>query len=197
MNAVVAIVSREGLASATVRRIAQELDCSPGQIHHHFASAEALRAEAVREVWRRIAPDVEAALRRMPPHERLFALLSGCSDSPLADQLGPSLQVAERLWKEALDIRREAAVREAIAEGIGDLVAEIQATLADGARLGIFPRDLDVQRVALRLLAASQGYEMLHEIGAKGDLLPDKRTFIADVLRSEDLIAPHPATAMS
>ncbi|WP_151717922.1 TetR family transcriptional regulator [Gemmobacter serpentinus] len=186
MNAVVEIVARERLAAATVRRIAQALDCSPGQIHHHFSSADALRAEAVREVWCRLEPQFVALLHRLPPRERLVTMLSGCC-SAFADEIGPVMLVAERLWKEAWDIRREPAVRESIAEGIGKMRDEIIQTLQDGMHAGIFPADMDVSRLSLVLIAATQGYDLLAEIGAAGELGTDKAAYVEELLRKEGL----------
>lgn len=46
LKAAAAVVAREGLSSVTTRIVAEELDGSPGQIHHHFASTDELAAEA-------------------------------------------------------------------------------------------------------------------------------------------------------
>ncbi len=186
MNAVVKIVSSDGLAAATVRRIAQELDCSPGQIHHHFASADALRAEAVREVWRRLEPALIAVLQKFAPRERLVIVLSGCATA-FSNELDPLMHVAERLWKEAWNIRGDPAVREAISEGIGKMYEEIAASLVDGMESGVFPQGLDVGRIAMGLIAASQGFDMLEGIGARDKLGADKPAFIDSILRKEGL----------
>ncbi len=186
MNAVMDIVTHEGLAATTVRRIAQELACSPGQIHHLFASADALRAEAVREVWRRMEPELILALNRLPPRERLIVVLSGCVSS-FVEGLSPIMQMAERLWKEAWDIRQEGAVREAVAESIGKMRDEIISTLEEGVAAGAFPKNTQVRKVTMRLIASSQGFDLLHEIGASDGLEQDKAVFIDDLLVREGL----------
>lgn len=186
IKAVVDIVSREGLAAATVRRIAQELGISRGQIHHHFASAEVLRAEAIREVWRRIEPAMMSEMRRLTPRERLLALLPGC-DLPLGEDLAPIGSIAERLWREALDIRGEPAVREAIAEGLVRIKAEIVAALKDGVESGVFPQTIEIESAALRLVAASQGFDLLQQIMADEDLAADRLVFVEGLLRNERL----------
>lgn len=186
MNAVVDIVSREGLASATVRRIAQELSCSPGQIHHHFASAETLRAEAVREVWRRIEPSLTAQLHQLAPRERLLSILAGCC-MQLGHEMQPIMEVAERLWKEAWNIRSEPAVREAIAFGLGEMTNEVTSSLREGIEAGIFPATTEVNPVALRLISAAQGFDMMDEIGAVERLGGDRASFFEALLRLEGL----------
>lgn len=185
VNAVVDIVSREGLDAATVRRIAQELDCSPGQIHHHFSSAEALRAEAVREVWAALKPKLDHALERLPPRERLRTVVAGC-----VDVLGGEaalLATAKRLWREARATRKEPEVRAAVVEGITKMREEITASLRQGIATGVFPSGIDVEAVAMRLIVASQGFDLLEEIDATGILGRDKLAFTEDVLAREGL----------
>ncbi len=46
LETAVNIAYQEGLSATTVRRIAQEAQIAVGQIHHHFSSADELRAEA-------------------------------------------------------------------------------------------------------------------------------------------------------
>lgn len=186
MNAVIDIVSREGLSAATVRRIAQTLDCSPGQIHHHFASAEALRAEAVRVVWQRIEPRMLEALHEMPPRERLLAMLVGCKVKSLGT-LEPVMDLAERLWHEAWDIRQDPAVRAALSEGMNKLHHEIICALEEGMAEGSFPADLDIRKAAMRLIAASQGFEMLEQIGVSAELGVEKLSFVEGILQKEGL----------
>lgn len=186
MNAVIDIVSREGLSAATVRRIAQTLECSPGQIHHHFASAEALRAEAVREVWRRIEPQMLEALRRLPPRERLLSMLAGCKLRSLG-ALDPVMDLAERLWHEAWDIRQDPAVRAALSEGMTKLHSEIICALEQGMEAGLFPPGTETRKAALRLIAASQGFELLEQIGVSAELGAEKLAFIEGLLLNEGL----------
>ncbi|MCL4067081.1 TetR family transcriptional regulator [Pseudomonas sp. GX19020] len=186
MNAVVELVAQEGLAAATVRRIACQLQCSPGQIHHHFDSAEALRAEAVREVWRRLEPLLVAALRKLSPRERLITVLSGCKTQILGED-DPLLRVAERLWSEAWETRRDSAVRAAIVDGVCKMRDEVCASLAEGVAAEDFPEDLDVNRMSLLLIAASQGFDFLEEVGIEQELGIDKRAYMIEVMRREGL----------
>lgn len=186
MNAVVELVAQEGLAAATVRRIACQLQCSPGQIHHHFDSAEALRAEAVREVWSRLEPQLVAALRKLSPRERLITVLSGCKTQILGED-DPLLRVAERLWNEAWETRRDSAVRAAIVEGVCKMRNEVCASLAEGVAAEDFPQDLDVNRMSLLLIAASQGFDFLEEVGIEQELGTDKRGYMIEVMRREGL----------
>ena len=185
MNVVVDLVSREPLASVTVRRIAEATGCSLGQIHHHFSSADTLRAEAVLAVWNRLEPQLVLALQQLAPRPRLLAVLSGAASS-LPPEIAALMDVAERLWKEAWDIRKELPVREAICFGFGKMRAEVLATLAEGISAGSFPPDLPVDEVADRLMAASQGYDLLSETRIPR-LEQDKRIFMEGVFGKEGL----------
>ena len=186
MNVVRVLVTSEGLAAATVRRIAQELGCSPGQIHHHFASAEALRAEAVRDVWSRIEPVLDEALTPLPPRKRLLTVLASCVEH-LPEDTQPAMIAAKRLWREARDAHPGPEVREAVAEGFGRLRNELESTLLRGMAEGEFPADLDVQKVILALMTATIGYDNLTELGAVSDLTQDKRGFIEERMRQQGL----------
>lgn len=183
MDAVTELVTHEGLQAATVRRIAQELGCSPGQIHHHFTSADALRAEAVREVWGRVYPDLTAALRRLPPRARLRVLLSGVSPT---EELARLTAVARRIWREALDIRSDPSVRAALVEVLDEFNAEIAAALTEGIAAGNFPPGIDAERSTLDLVTAVQGFDLLDELGALGRG-PDRESFVIALLRKEGI----------
>lgn len=163
VEGVIRLVVQEGLAAATVRRIAQELACSPGQIHHHFATADALRAEAVRGVWQQIGPLLLEEIRPLPPRERLRALLSGdvCHESQIPQQL---LEVSEKLWREAWHMHGDSEVRAALAEGFDSMRQELLAALADGIAAGAFRADLDIERTALRLQGLSAGLAFIQRI---------------------------------
>ncbi|MCB5411023.1 TetR family transcriptional regulator C-terminal domain-containing protein [Pseudogemmobacter faecipullorum] len=186
MNVVRVLVTSEGLAAATVRRIAQELGCSPGQIHHHFASAEALRAEAVRDVWARIEPILSAALAPLPPRQRLLIVLASCVEY-LPDDMQPAMIAAKRLWREARDAHPGPEVRDAVAEGLGRLRSELETTLRRGIAEGEFPAGLDVRKVLLDLMTATIGYDNLTDLGAVPDLTGDKRAFIEERMRQHGL----------
>ena len=182
VNAVVDLVSQEGLAAATVRRIAQDLGCSPGQIHHHFASADALRAEAVREVWRRLEPDLVALLRRHAPRERIATILSGCV-ADIDPALNPLLVVAHHLWQEAWDSRKTPAIRDAFTEGIANMQRKIMMALQELVETGALAAGSDLDEMSLALIAASQGYDFLAETIGVNHLGAEKASY-ADKLLS-------------
>lgn len=178
IEGVIRLVASEGLAAATVRRIAQELGCSPGQVHHHFATADALRAEAVRGVWQQIGPQLMDEIRPLPPRARLRVLLSEdiCLNSQVPRQM---IEVAERLWREAWNMRGESEVRAALAEGFATLHDEISATVAEGIASGEFRATLDPARTALCLQSLSTGLHLIQDLSETRPG-PDLRMAIID-----------------
>lgn len=55
------VIDREGFSGASLRRIAEELDCSLGLIQHHFANKEEVMVAALRAALERLHEDLEAA----------------------------------------------------------------------------------------------------------------------------------------
>ncbi|GHF68950.1 TetR family transcriptional regulator [Seohaeicola zhoushanensis] len=185
-NTAADILSRESLAAATVRRIAQETGCSLGQIHHHFDSAAALRAEAVGQVWARLETLLLPVLRDLPPRKRLLAILA-CSQDQLPAEFAETLDTAERLWKEVWDIRQEEPVRAAICEVLLKMRGELRLALEDGIAAGAFPSGIDICDVSMRLMAATHGYDLLEDAGVTADAPCDKIAFLERLLDLEGL----------
>lgn len=55
------VIDREGLSGTSLRRIAEELDCSLGLIQHHFANKEEVLVAALRAAFDQLHEDIEAA----------------------------------------------------------------------------------------------------------------------------------------
>lgn len=188
LDAAVSLVRREGLSAATVRGVAQILGCSPGQIHHHFPSADVLRAEAIREIWNGIAPVFEESLRLLPLKERLFAILSKGFASEDNSELRASHEAADKLWREAISaIHMEDAVRLAVLDGIDRWRGAIIETLEEGRSQGLFTPGEDAMTVATRLIAAVLGYDLLAKLGAVQQSEANQAEFVTDLLAREGL----------
>lgn len=185
MKAVADLIRREPLSSVTVRRIADETGCSHGQIHHHFASAADLRAEAVLSVWNCLEPQLVEALQHLSARDRLLTVLCGPSTS-LPPDVSRLVEIAERLWKEAWDIRKEAPVRVAVCFGLGKMCDEVISTLTNGVKKGAFAAGLQIGAVADRLMSASHGYDLLAETSVFG-ANPDNLAFMEGVFQKEGI----------
>ncbi|WP_159717708.1 TetR family transcriptional regulator C-terminal domain-containing protein [Geminicoccus flavidas] len=158
VEAAVEIILRDGLGATTVRGVAKALGASPGQIHHHFASADELRAEAFRTLWARTAPGFVERVSGMPPRERLLAALLA-DDSTLE-------ALSAKLWNDSLvasgaEPHVRAAVREIMEQWLGLLVAAIKA----GVDTGEFRSELSPEEIARRLAAFCLGVDVLASLG--------------------------------
>lgn len=190
LSAVIDIASREGLANATVRRIAQELAIAPSQIHHLFASANALRAEALRMHWAEIEPEVNADLHRLPPRQRLLALLDCCPANEIPGS-SPAIVLAEQLWKDAIwAMRMDEPVREAVAEGIQYWCKTVRDTLRQGIASGDFPAGVDVESALMTLQTAAFGFDFLQQIGSAGHQETGKAAFMRMLIDTHVMTAP-------
>jgi TetR/AcrR family transcriptional repressor of bet genes len=77
LEAAFEIIKREGLAAASVIRIAREAGVSKGIVHHYFETKEQLIGQAVRYSHAKRSEDLVSRLARgQTPSERLSAVLS-------------------------------------------------------------------------------------------------------------------------
>ena len=75
VDAVWRVISRDGIASATTRAIAEEAGCSNGVLSHYFADKTALLHAALEIGYRRTEEKVEACLARSKGLEALRDVL--------------------------------------------------------------------------------------------------------------------------
>ncbi len=150
LEAAVSIVLKEGLAAATVRRIAGEMGAASGQIHHHFRSASELRAEAFATLARRSLEDKSREHSGKDAAHRLLSLL-GYSDTAM------DLQESV-LWNEAILIaQNDEAMKSALAENIKAWHCEIVAIIETGRRSDGIVRPSSAEDSAWRILGLSNG----------------------------------------
>ncbi|MGP9806202.1 TetR family transcriptional regulator [Paracoccus sp. NSM] len=165
INAAVELTMTEGLNAATVRRVASAISVSPGQIHHHFTSADALRAEAFRVFGQRLAQTFERDASDQPAMERALTLLDCKRSNPEID--------VDRLWKEAMFASREADL---VREAVRDVLVAWQDMLADALSAILAERGLQTDRElhasARRLIAMAIGSDLIADFHLRdpGDL---------------------------
>jgi AcrR family transcriptional regulator len=158
VEAAAEIILKEGIGAATVRGVAKALDASPGHIHHHFASADALRAEAFRTLWRRLTSDLGARLSEMPPRERLVAALIG-DDEDYEGALA-------RLWNESLAASSaEPLLKAALGEAVQEWMDVLARAVEEGVKTGVFSADVQPAEVARNLASFSMGMDILAGLG--------------------------------
>lgn len=185
IEAAIHLVGQGGLSSATVRGVAQVLQASPGQIHHHFASADALRAEAFRELTRRSLAQSDAVLAPLDPMRRVMALL-GCAETGAEHPIGQSL------CRDAIEVARlsedlRVPMREALTAWSERIAAACEAARAQGQ----LPPGMDTQALATALVLVAAGSDLLGQIGA----VAAPRQSLTDAVQAQ--IALHVAAALS
>jgi AcrR family transcriptional regulator len=93
------VMHRAGLSGVTTRAVAAEAQASTGIVHHHFASGEALRAEAFAELVAADMRELDAALARIGDAD-----LAAFVVAQLVPAEGDDVRWA--LWCEAWDLAR-------------------------------------------------------------------------------------------
>ena len=129
LDAAVKLIAREGINDVRIARIAMEAGVSPSLLHYHFASRDALLAEAVEHSYElagtiRIGPDDEP----LPAAARLQAMIDQCLPAPgsLRDDwllwvelwLHAARRRRAQFWAAKLYARMHTWFAEAIAEGV-------------------------------------------------------------------------------
>jgi AcrR family transcriptional regulator len=161
LAAAVRRIAREGIEGVRIARIAMEAGVSPALVHYHFATREALLAEALDYSYnyaeeRRISSGSGAA----PNHaQRLDSMLEGCLPT------SPDLHDDWLLW---LELWHQASRNQDLRPFAGELYSRLHAWFADeiaaGMAAGEFGR-CDPDEVADRILALLDGVGVRTIIG--------------------------------
>lgn len=156
VDAAVELIARDGLQAATVRGVAAHMGASPGQVHHHFKSADALRAEALSAAWMKAMPDCMARIQTGTTRERVAKMR--CTD-------GSDLsRMMDRLWNDALAASRmDPMVRDVVRGAICDMCEMLAGFMYKDIEEGNLPATLDVPLLARRLASMFVGTDVLED----------------------------------
>ncbi|GAB80592.1 TetR family transcriptional regulator [Shimwellia blattae] len=150
----------EGLQAMTVRRIASEAQIATGQVHHHFASASALKAET----FVRLSEQLLDTYRQKPAtsswREWLHQVLG-------SDTSGSSEYLA--LWRDAQqEAGHDPLIREAYIQSMLAWHQEVVAVIRAGMAGGGFSTSGEPDSIAWRLIALSCGMDGIYLLGIAG-----------------------------
>ncbi len=153
LDAAVKLIAREGIQDVRIARIAMEAGVSPSLLHYHFASRDALLAEALEHSYElagniRIGPDDE----QTPAAARLRAMIDQCLPAPGA--LHDDWLLWVELW---LHAARRPELRPTAARLYARMHAWFAETVEEGVAAGEFSVK-DSPRAVDRLLALIDGY---------------------------------------
>ncbi|WP_164478445.1 TetR/AcrR family transcriptional regulator [Mycolicibacterium stellerae] len=146
----VEISAAEGLSAVTLRRVASDLNVTPGLVSHYFSSAEQLITAAFTTA---AVADLADARTRVAAAETATAKMDALMDYVLDE----SSEDASALWLDAWSLGRRNAALAAEANTLTDAWLEI---LADIVRLGVGSGEFhaaDADVAARRLLTMIDG----------------------------------------
>jgi AcrR family transcriptional regulator len=188
LAAAVGQIAREGIDGVRIARIATEARVSPALVHYHFATRDALLAEALDYSYAH-AGDARISSGELPADShaaRLQSMIDQCLP------VTPSLQRDWVLWVELwLRAVRSPELRPVAEELYGRLHAWFAREIAAGVADGEFAR-CDPDEVADRTLALIDGYGVRTLIGDPAiPLERAQRSVSAALARELGLAAEH------
>jgi len=153
LAAAVERIARDGIDDVRIARIAMEAGVSPSLLHYHFASRDALLAEALEHSYElagtiRIGPEDEPA----PAAARLQNMIDQCL--PAEGSLRDDWLLWVELW---LHAARRPELRPTAAKLYARMHHWFGETIAEGVATGEFTVT-DPERTVDRLLALIDGY---------------------------------------
>ncbi|MEO3988760.1 TetR family transcriptional regulator [Pseudocitrobacter cyperus] len=156
MQAAMRVALAEGFPAMTVRRIASEASMATGQVHHHFASAGELKAQAFIRLTRALLdanPLPEGASWR----DRLCSML-GSDDGGFEPYI--------RLWREAqLIAAKDPDIKEAYILTMRMWHDETTAIIREGHAAQEFTLRDEPGNIAWRLIALVCGLDGMYVLG--------------------------------
>lgn len=156
LQAAMRVALAEGFPAMTVRRIASEANVATGQVHHHFASAGELKAQAFIRLTRTLLeanPLPESATWR----ERLCSIL-GSDDGGFEPYI--------RLWREAqLIAAKDPDIKAAYILTMRIWQEETAAIILQGHAAREFTLRDSAENIAWRLIALVCGLDGMYALG--------------------------------
>ncbi len=181
LAAAVGQIAREGIDGVRIARIAMEAGVSPPLVHYHFATRDALLAEALDYSYAH-AGDARIESGELPAAshaERLHLMIEQCLPTT------PSLERDWVLWVELwLRAARTPELRPVAEELYERLHAWFAREIADGVKDGEFAR-CDPDEVADRAIALIDGYGIRALIGDRAIPLDRAQRSVSAALARE------------
>lgn len=156
LQAAMRVALEEGFTAMTVRRIASVANVAAGQVHHHFASVNELRAHAFIRLIRTLL-DADVVAQDATWRERLHSMLGSQEGG-----LEPYIQ----LWREAqLLAMKEPDIKGAYVLTMEMWHVEVVNIIRQGYEAGEFTVADKIEDVAWRLIALVCGLDGIHVLG--------------------------------
>jgi len=166
LSAAADIALHEGLAATTVRRVSTAAHTAVGQVHHHFSSASALRAEAYKLVMKNLQQELVASSCHLSALERLQLYL--------IDPQHEKYLEAIRLWREAMILtEQDELMRTAFASSLSDWHGLVKEVIEAGKTAEEFILEDSTDDIAWRLIGLSSSMDGMSRLASLG-LTPER-----------------------
>ncbi len=191
LRAAVRRIAREGIDGVRIARIAMDAGVSSSLVHYHFASREALLAEALDYSYQHAA-DV-----RIGPGDEAVGSSRAARLQSMIDQCLPTTPALREDWVLWIELWLRAVRYPELRPVAEELYARLVAWFADeidaGVRVGEFAR-CDPQEVADRTVALLDGFGVRTLIGDSTIPLERARRAVAASLASDLGLGEHLTT---
>ncbi|MFI2224820.1 TetR/AcrR family transcriptional regulator [Streptomyces fradiae] len=184
-DAVVRLISEQGLDAVTVARTATVAGMSVGLVQHYFRTKDEMLLHAFREVSAHIRARVDERIRDGVAHQRPLARVMAdvmTEYIPLDEARRAEYRVARAFAGRALD---SPALAEVDTGNARQLRADIARAVHNGKECGEVDERLDPQSAAVRLAAVMEGLALQvyrEPEGAAGETVT---RFVAPLLEAE------------
>jgi AcrR family transcriptional regulator len=179
LDAAIERIASDGIDGVRIARIAMDAGVSTALVHYHFATREALLAEALEHSFERAGDVRTADTGESPAVQRLRDMVEQCLPLPGDQEQDWVLWV--ELWLRAV---RHPELRPTAAK----LYARMHAWFADAIEAGGF--DCDADRVADHAIALLDGFGLRALLGDPAMPVERAREEVWDALARELGVAP-------
>lgn len=158
------VIASMGYEKASIQAIAQAAGLTPGLIHYHFKSKQAILLQLVQELAKRVQQRYE---RLCPPNASPQQRLQAFIDARLATGAGAQPEAVNAWVMVGVEAARQAEVREVYQQIIQDQITQLANLL--GAALPDMPES-DIKALATTLIATIEGLFQLS--AAASEVMP-------------------------
>ncbi|MBS1204149.1 MAG: TetR family transcriptional regulator [Proteobacteria bacterium] len=156
LKAAMRVALAEGFSAMTVRRIATEAGVATGQVHHHFASANALKAQAFIRLIDELL-NVDLLPVTAPWRDQLHAMLGSDEDG---------FEPYVHLWREALLLaNKDPEFKGAYLTTLEMWHVKVVYLINQGRAAGAFSDCDSAENIAWRLIALVCGMDGICMLG--------------------------------
>jgi AcrR family transcriptional regulator len=166
-EAAVHLISEEGWAAVTTRRVAHRAGVNQGVVHYHYGSVAALRRQAALQAMNAV---FEPAIAGLLEADDIGCALGHAIEA--IQQIDPQNPATIVSFEAMLQSQRDPELRAQLHEMLNDFRAVLHDRLALAARRGRLRPGVDIRGLALLLAAALDGIGLHRAIDSETSVAP-------------------------